>query len=155
MKNIAIIMTNCFTTLLISIVLTAGSLDQTIISTPSLTICEPSAVADPPDTVSFAKVVIYRPDNQLSRKYQIRTDQHAPFSLKKKEERTLEIPSNVLELEISATANRSERFSFVLSKDKVHYLRVQDRNNYSGMRPFLEIIEVAEDTYLKDGMRTY
>ena len=107
------------------------------------------------DTTPFARVVLYRPANQLSRKYEIKTDQHAPFSLKRKEIMALDTQSDKLEIEVSATGHKTESFSFRLSKDKVHYLRVQDRNNYSGMRPFLEVIEVTEATYLKDGVLSY
>lgn len=153
MKTAALILTFCLTPFLITGGTYTGSLYQNMISNVSSTSVEPASMIRPGDSTAFAKVVIYRPDNQLSREYQIKTYQHAPFSLKKKEQMTLETPSNVLEIEVSATAHRSERFSFVLSKDKVHYFRVQDRNNYSGMRPFLEVIEVNETTYIKDGMR--
>jgi len=152
MKTAAFILTFCIPAFLITRGTYAGGLHQNVFSTLSGTTGEPSDLVSIADSTAFAKVVIYRPDNQLSRKYRITTDQHASFSLKKKEEMTLETQLNVLEVEVSVTAHKSERFRFVLSKDKVHYLRVQDRNNYSGMRPFLEIIEVNEATYIKDGM---
>ena len=105
------------------------------------------------DSTPFAKVIIYRPDNQLSRSYHFKTGLNHTFSLKKQQEMTMDAHSEVLELVVRATGHKSERQAFRLSKDKVHYFRVQDRNNYSGFRPLLEIIEVEEATYRKDMVR--
>lgn len=102
------------------------------------------------DSVPFANVIIYRPGNQLKRPYNFQTTGNNSFSLKKNETKNLDVFSKDFEINVSATGHKTERFSFTLSNKKTHYLRVQDRNNYSGTRPFLEIIEVTEDTYKRD-----
>lgn len=102
------------------------------------------------DTLPFAKVIIYRPDNQLTRAYDFSTNLNDGFSLKKKGVKSIDAFTNVFEVSVSAFGHKRERFYFILSKNKVHYFRVQDRNNYAGMRPFLEVIEVTEEAYKKD-----
>lgn len=102
------------------------------------------------DSVPFARAVIYRPENQLTRSYHLSTNTNNNFSIKKKEAKTLEVFTNVLEVEVNASGHKTEQRAFALSPNKIHYFRVQDRNNYSGLRPFLEVIEVTEETYRKD-----
>lgn len=102
------------------------------------------------DSTVYAKVVIYRPDNQLTRKYRLNTNLKGAFEMARKEVVMMDAYSNSLEISVGAFGHKSERFSFVLSKDKVHYFRVQDRNNYSGFLAFLEVIEVTEETYKRE-----
>lgn len=102
------------------------------------------------DSVPFARVVIYRPENQLTRSYHLSANRNNKFSIKNKEAKTLDVFTNLLEVEVNASGHQTEQRVFTLSSNKIHYFRVQDRNNYSGLRPFLEVIEVTEETYRKD-----
>jgi len=72
------------------------------------------------------------------------------FSLGRREAKTLEAPAGKFTLAIDAFGHKPGRYTFILSGQKVHYLRIQDRNNYAGLRPFLEVIEVTEQTYEED-----
>jgi len=102
------------------------------------------------DSVPFAKVVIYRPGNQLKRPYHFKVNSADGFSLNKNETKKMDVFSKDVEINVRALGHKAEQFSFALSGQKTHYLRVQDRNNYAGTRPYLEIIEVTEATYKND-----
>lgn len=102
------------------------------------------------DSIPYAKVVVYRPDNQLSRQYDLTTNLDGSFGMKQKEVKSMDAFGATFEVRVSAFSHKSESFSFVLSRNKTHYFRVQDRNNYSGTRPFLEVVEVTEEQYKKD-----
>lgn len=102
------------------------------------------------DSTAFAKVVVYRPDGQLKHTYQLKTPQNDRFSLKKKTATTLDSFSSVFDISADAKGHQGKRYSFTLSKGKTHYFRVQDRYNYAALRPFLEVIEVTEETYKRD-----
>ena len=102
------------------------------------------------DTIPYARVILYRPDNQLSRKYEVNTNTNGAFKMAKKEVRTLEVNSNVFIISMDAFGHKEERFTFNLVQNRTHYFRLQDRNNYAGFRPFLEVIEVTEETYKRE-----
>jgi hypothetical protein len=102
------------------------------------------------DSIPFAKVIVYRPENQLSRKYKVSSNLNGSISLKRKEIATMDAFTNTFEVSVSAAAHKSARFSFPLSKNQVHYFRLQDRNNYAGFTPFLEVVEVTEATYNRE-----
>jgi len=102
------------------------------------------------DTTPFAKVIIYRPDNQLSRKYKVSNNTNGAFEIAKKEIRTIETNSNVFIISVDAAGHKKESYTFNLEKNKTHYFRIQDRNNYSGFRTFLEVIEVTEETFKRE-----
>lgn len=102
------------------------------------------------DSLPYAKVVVYRPDNQLRRKYKIETNFSTPFELRRNEEFEIGALSGIFTIEVNASGHKKERFTFDLSPDKVHYFRIQDRNNYNGFIPYLEVIEVTEGTYKRE-----
>ena len=95
-------------------------------------------------------VVIYRPYDQLKRKYTIKSSGSPGFTLSRQEEKILQLTDNVFYIMVDAFGHKPANFEFKLEKDKIHYLRVQDRNNYSGTRAFLEVVEVSENTYRND-----
>lgn len=99
------------------------------------------------DSISFSTVILYRPDNQLSREYKISTNINGAFEMKKKEVIKIDANSNTLLISVDAVGHKKETFTFNLSQHKTHYFRIQDRNNYSGFRAFLEVIEVTEETF--------
>ncbi|MEZ4942218.1 MAG: hypothetical protein R3D58_15175 [Saprospiraceae bacterium] len=102
------------------------------------------------DSTVFAKVIIYRADNQLSRKYKINTNLNGAFEMARKEAISIDAYHDTFTVTVSAVGHKSERFVFNLTANKTHYFRVQDRNNYSGFRAFLEIIEVTEETFRRE-----
>jgi len=97
-----------------------------------------------------ASIIIYRPYDQLKRKYMVYTSEHGAFSLARQEAKTFENLAHNFTLTVDALGHKSGRYTFDLSSQKVHYLRIQDRNNYAGLLPFLEVIEVTEQTYKND-----
>lgn len=48
---------------------------------------------------------------------------------------------------ISAFGHTRGYFAHELSPNKVHYFRLQDRNNYDWFFPYLEVIEVTEEMF--------
>ncbi len=102
------------------------------------------------DTLPFATVILYRPDNQLSRKYRINTNIDGAFDLKKNEVVTMNADSNTFFIEVDATGHKKQAITFNLNQNKTHYFRIQDRNNYAGFLAFLEVIEVTEETFKRD-----
>jgi hypothetical protein len=102
------------------------------------------------DTLPFATVILYRPENQLSRKYRINTNINGAFDLKKNEVVTMNADSNTFFIKVDATSHKKETFTFNLGQNKTHYFRIQDRNNYAGFLAFLEVIEVTEETFKRD-----
>lgn len=105
------------------------------------------------DTLT-STIVLYRPDNQLSRKYYLTTNikGHGTMELGKNQEIVLHTNENQLMVGVSATAHKKQAFSFTLSPRTTHYFRIQDRNNFSGYKIYLEIIEVTPSTYKRDKM---
>jgi hypothetical protein len=97
-----------------------------------------------------ARVVLYRPYDQLKRKYTVNASGIGTFSLGRREAKTIEAATGKFTLTLDAIGHKSGRYTFTLSGQKVRYLRIQDRNNYAGLRPFLEVIEVTEQTYEDD-----
>jgi hypothetical protein len=102
------------------------------------------------DSLPTAKVVLYRPHDQLKRKYAVQATGQSAFSLARKEEKVFDTNAGKVTFSVDALGHRSGNFTFVLSTQKTHYFRVQDRNNYAGFQPFLEVIEVTEQTYRDD-----
>lgn len=102
------------------------------------------------DTLPFATVFVYRPDNQLSRKYRINTNIGRTFDLKKNEVVKMNAGSNTFFIEVDATGHKKQAFTFNLDQNKTHYFRIQDRNNYAGFLAFLEVIEVTEETFKRE-----
>lgn len=102
------------------------------------------------DSIPFARVILYRPDNQLSRRYKLSTNTNGTFDLTKGEFITIEAHSNLLMLSVQAVGHKKNSYTFDLSQDKTHYFRIQDRNNYAGFRAFVEVIEVTETTFKRD-----
>jgi len=102
------------------------------------------------DSIPFATVILYRPDNQLSRKYKLSTNINGAFEMAKKEVVKIDAHSNTFLISVDAVGHKKETFNFNLSQNKKHYFRIQDRNNYSGFRAFLEVIEVAEETFKRE-----
>jgi hypothetical protein len=99
---------------------------------------------------NFAKVILYRPDNQLSRKYRLHTNIKESFNLARKEVVYMDAHTNTFKVEVSAVGHKDGIFTFKLTENKIHYYRVQDRNNYSGFRAYLEVIEVTEETFRRE-----
>lgn len=102
------------------------------------------------DSTTFAKVVIYRADNPLTRKYKFESNLNGDFTLEKKESKTIDASSKVFEVAVKTFGHTPKRYFFELYNGKTHYFRVHDRNNYTELAPFLEIIEVTEDTFKRD-----
>jgi hypothetical protein len=102
------------------------------------------------DSIPFAKVILYRPENQLSRKYKLTTNLNGSFEMGRKEVITMEAHSNTFNISVDAVGHKKAFFTFNLSQNKVHYFRIQDRNNYSGFYAFLEVIEVTEETFKRE-----
>ena len=102
------------------------------------------------DTIPFATVFVYRPDNQLSRKYKVNTNIDSAFDLKKNEVVKMNAGSNTFFIEVDAIAHKKQAFTFNLGQNKTHYFRIQDRNNYAGFLAFLEVIEVTEETFKRE-----
>lgn len=99
------------------------------------------------DSMPFARVVIYRPDNQLSRPYKMRSNLGETFRIGRKEVVKMAANAKLFQGSISAYGHNRGHFSHELSPNKVHYFRLQDRNNYRGLLPYLEVIEVTEETF--------
>jgi hypothetical protein len=99
------------------------------------------------DSMPFARVVVYRPDNQLSRPYKMRSNLGETFQIGRKEVVKMAANAKLFQGSISAFGHNRGHFSHELSPNKVHYFRLQDRNNYSGFLPYLEVIEVTEETF--------
>ncbi|HAD14703.1 MAG TPA: hypothetical protein DCF33_19930 [Saprospirales bacterium] len=99
------------------------------------------------DSMPFAQVVIYRPDNQLSRPYKMRSNLGETFRIGRREAVKMEANAKRFQGSISAFGHTRGHFSHELSPNKVHYFRLQDRNNYAGFLPYLEVIEVTEETF--------
>lgn len=99
------------------------------------------------DSMPFARVVVYRPDNQLSRPYKMRSNLGETFQIGRKEVVKMAANATLFQGSISAFGHNRGHFSHELSPNKVHYFRLQDRNNYSGFLPYLEVIEVTEETF--------
>ncbi|MCB9245836.1 MAG: hypothetical protein H6606_05345 [Flavobacteriales bacterium] len=102
------------------------------------------------DSGSFARVIVYRPDNQLRRKYKINTNHGGYCELRRKQMVEIHAGSSTFTIEVNASGHKKEQFSFELKQGAVHHLRIQDRNNYQGFVPFLEVIEVSEATYRRE-----
>ncbi|MBK8623542.1 MAG: hypothetical protein IPN79_17745 [Saprospiraceae bacterium] len=102
------------------------------------------------DTIPYATVFVYRPENQLSRKYRIKTNIDGAFDLKKNEVVKMNAGSNTFFIEVDATGHKKQAFTFNLDQNKTHYFRIQDRNNYAGFLAFLEVIEVTEETFKRE-----
>jgi hypothetical protein len=102
------------------------------------------------DSLPFATVVIYRPDNQLLRKYKIHLAEHESFHLKRYQVKTLKMSTNQFAIKVGAWGHQGKRQDFELENQKVHYFRLQDRNNYGWLLATLEAVEVTESTYRKD-----
>lgn len=102
------------------------------------------------DSIPFSTVILYRPDNQLSREYKISTNINGAFKMKRKEAIKLYAKSYTFLINVDAAGHRKESYTFNLIQNKTHYFRIQDRNNYSGFRPFLEVIEVTEETFRRE-----
>lgn len=102
------------------------------------------------DTIPFATVILYRPDNQWSRKYKLSTSISRAFEMSKNEMLKIDVQTNTFSISVDAAGHKKESFKFDLSQSKTHYFRIQDRNNYSGFLVFLEVIEVTEDTFKND-----
>ena len=111
---------------------------------------QPAPASVEHDSTTFAKVVIYRADNPLTRKYKLESNLNGAFTLEKKESKTIDASSQVFEVAVKAFWHTPKRYFFALSNGKTHYFRVHDRNSYSELAPFLEVIEVTEDTYKRD-----
>jgi hypothetical protein len=99
------------------------------------------------DSMPYARVIVYRPDNQLSRPYKMRSNLGETFKIGIKEAVTLEANSKLFHGNVGAFAHTRGYFSHELSPNKVHYFRLQDRNNYQGFLPYLEVVEVTEATF--------
>ena len=106
------------------------------------------------NTEIFAVVILYRPYNQLSRKYKVNTNINGSFEIGRKEIVKFDAQSNSFLISVDAIGHKKEAFTFNLSQNKTHYFRIQDRNNYSGFRPFLEVIEVTEDTFKRENFES-
>lgn len=102
------------------------------------------------DSIKYSTIVLYRPDNQLNRKYKISTNINGAFEMSKKEVVKIDVNSNTFLISVDAVGHKKEYYTFVLSPSKTHYFRIQDRNNYSGFRAFLEVIEVTEETFKRE-----
>lgn len=102
------------------------------------------------DSVPYAQLILYRPDNQLSRKYRLTTNLSGTLEIGRKETIRLQADANVLTIGIDAAGHKQEHFTFTLTQGQTHYFRLQDRNNYAGIRAYLEVIEVTEATYRRD-----
>jgi hypothetical protein len=72
------------------------------------------------------------------------------FRLGRSQAKTLEAASGKFTLSLDAIGHKRGRYTFILSGQRVYYLRIQDRNNYAGLQPFLEVIEVTDQTYEDD-----
>jgi len=104
------------------------------------------------DSTQYATVVLYRPDDQLSRKYKVHTNINGKFEVGRKEIVRLDAGTGTFQVSIDAFGHKKEAFLFTLTPGKVHYFRIQDRNNYAGARPFIEIIEVTEETFRRENL---
>lgn len=104
------------------------------------------------DSIHFATVILYRPDNQLTRKYKLNTNFKGAFEIAKKEAVKIDVHTDTIIISVDATGHKRETYTFILSQGKTHYFRIQDRNNYSGFQAFLEVIEVTEETFKRDEM---
>jgi hypothetical protein len=104
------------------------------------------------DSVSFAKVIIYRPANALRGKCKLSTNINGHFKMKRREVLKLDAPSNTLNISVDAFSHKKERYTFNLTQNRVHYFRVQERPSSSGLAPFLEIIEVTEETFKRENL---
>ncbi len=104
------------------------------------------------DSIPYAKIIIYRPDNQMKRKYSLITPGHSKFKLGRKEAKTFDVYVGYFNVTVYAFGYDSKNYTFALSKDKLHYFRIQDRANHTGWLAFafLEVIEVTEGTYKND-----
>ena len=102
------------------------------------------------DSNAYSTIVLYRPDNQLNRKYKINTNFNGAFEMNKKQVIKIDAKSNTFIISVDAVGHKKENFTFVLSPNKTHYFRIQDRNNYSGFRAFLEVVEVTEETFKRE-----
>jgi len=72
------------------------------------------------------------------------------LQIARKEVIKIDAYSNIFLISVDALSHKKENFTFNLSQNKTHYFRIQDRNNYSGFRIFLEVIEVTEETFKRD-----
>ncbi|MCC7464797.1 MAG: hypothetical protein IT261_00925 [Saprospiraceae bacterium] len=99
------------------------------------------------DSMPVARVIVYRPDNQLSRPYKMNSNLGETFKIRRNGVIKLETSSGVFQGKVGAFGHNRGYFSHELSPNKVHYFRLQDRNNYQGFLPFLEVIEVSETTF--------
>ena len=102
------------------------------------------------DSIIYATIILYRTDNQLNRKYKINTNTNGAFEMTKNQVIEINAKSNTFLISVEAAGHKKENFNFVLSPNKTHYFRIQDRNNYTGFRAFLEVIEVTEETFKRE-----
>jgi hypothetical protein len=102
------------------------------------------------DSMPYAKVIVYRPDNQLSRPYKLRSNLGETLEIGRNKAVKLETNSKIFHGNVGAFGHNRGHFSHELSPNKVHYFRLQDRNNYRGFIPYLEVVEVTEETFRKE-----
>lgn len=102
------------------------------------------------DSIPYAKAVLYRPDNQWSRKFKIATNTNGTFEMANNEVVHMAANADLLTISVDAAGHKKSEFTFHLRPNTTHYFRIQDRNNYASFRPRLEVVEVTEDTFNRE-----
>ena len=99
------------------------------------------------DTLTYSTVILYRPDNQLSRKYKISTNINGTFEINNKEVIKLDSKTNTFEISVDATGHKKETFTFNLPDDVAPgALKVTATLNYQLLvKPVADFLGVPEE----------